>query len=71
MSDSGYWERIGREYDISILDVASFNSHRKYVGHRPREVCDACPQPITGKIVRYWEDQGVKPRKVWRMGVYN
>ena len=71
MSDAYYWEKLGAEYEITLPDIASVRSHRQAVGHRAREICDACPQPITNKIVKYWEGQGVRPRKAKRMGVFN
>ena len=63
LAQDDYWGRIGSEYSITELDVATVIAHRQQAGHKPREVCDGCPQPITNKIVKYWEDQGVKPRR--------
>lgn len=57
--------------NVNELDVAAFTVHRKSVGHKPREVCDQCPQPITRMIVKYGEDQGVKRRRKERRGIFN
>ena len=56
----------------SPIDVAAFSAHRQSVGHKPREICYQCPQPITNMIVKYGEDQyGIKRRRRQRRGVYN
>jgi hypothetical protein len=74
---------MGGEYVMSIslqeiaskvnpIDVAAFNVHRQSVGHRDREICDQCPQPITNMIVKYGEDNySIKPRKRRKRGIYN
>lgn len=63
-------EEIAKE--TNMLDVAAFTAHRQAVGHRTREVCDQCPQPITRMIVKYAEDNyGIKRRRRERRGILN
>ena len=58
--------------NVNEIDVAAFAAHRQSVGHRDREICDQCPQPITQMIVRYGErNWNVKPRKRHKRGVFN
>ena len=48
---------------VNPLDIMAFKTHRQATGHKNREVCDGCPQPITDMIVKYGESNGVKPRR--------
>lgn len=55
---------------VNRLDLTAFLAHREAAGHRSREICDSCPQPITRMIVRYGETYwSVKPRK--KRGSFN
>lgn len=57
--------------NVTALDCLFFHQHRQSVGHREREICDQCPQPITNMIVRYGEDKwSIKPRKRRQRGIY-
>lgn len=56
---------------VTSLDVLVFKNHRISTGHRSREICDQCPQPITNMIVKFGEDRGIKRRKRQRRGVYD
>ncbi len=57
---------------VNKIDVAAFSAHRQSVGHKPRETCDQCPQPITNLIVKFAKDNyDIKPRKNKKRGVFN